>query len=339
MLTCDDFCSYPACCVLKGPPLVYPDRDTHITTSSFIADLHSRIPSICGEKISFSSNAYNVANALHPASCSDTGMQQLGACSPSVSNPSLSILDRQSFANTSNPLNTSSNPSPSNPSLSTLSNPTPSKSSLSNPLLSTLSNQPLHTLSNLSDRPVGSENIDPFSSHATTPAQDGGVKSSKTATKRAALSLSGRSKQVTPVDKKFRSSSSFEGAPNPDLVSQTVPDMHHNSLSSQVDNEVSLHPRQGHCEPSASSAVAALPTLSTLPSDNARVPGHIMFKVEKSKVGDLKKWLQDKGHRNLSKKRKDDLIQMVAVCIRNTGSAYPWIDITSCMLINCTMSN
>lgn len=63
--------SYPGCCVLKAPPLVYQDRDTHVTTAAFIADLHSRMPSICGEKTTFSSTrAYNTVSMLSAASCS-----------------------------------------------------------------------------------------------------------------------------------------------------------------------------------------------------------------------------------------------------------------------------
>lgn len=62
--------SYPGCCVLKATPLVYQDRDTHVTASTFIADLHSRMPGICGEKTTFSTRAYNTVSTLSSASCS-----------------------------------------------------------------------------------------------------------------------------------------------------------------------------------------------------------------------------------------------------------------------------
>lgn len=65
--------------MLKAPPLVYQERDTHITTAALISDLHSRMPSICGEKTTFSTSAYNAVSTLtSAASCS--ALQHPGVC-------------------------------------------------------------------------------------------------------------------------------------------------------------------------------------------------------------------------------------------------------------------
>ena len=64
------FHSYPACCVLKCSPLVYPERDTHLITAAFISDIHSRMPSICGQKVTFSTTSFHTTSELNPASSS-----------------------------------------------------------------------------------------------------------------------------------------------------------------------------------------------------------------------------------------------------------------------------
>ncbi len=56
--------------MLKASPLVYPERDTHLVTASFISDIHSRMQSICGEKITFSTQAFHATSDLNPASSS-----------------------------------------------------------------------------------------------------------------------------------------------------------------------------------------------------------------------------------------------------------------------------
>lgn len=41
----------------RSHPLVFPSRDTDTVASAFVADLHARMPSLCGEPIRFSSKA------------------------------------------------------------------------------------------------------------------------------------------------------------------------------------------------------------------------------------------------------------------------------------------
>jgi hypothetical protein len=49
----------------------------------------------------------------------------------------------------------------------------------------------------------------------------------------------------------------------------------------------------------------------------------LLPKIEKSKVGELKKWLQERGVKNLSKKKKNDLVSMVALYAKSAGCIYP----------------
>ena len=59
--------SYPGCCVLKCPPTVSSSRDASAVASSFIADVHARMPSLCGEPIRYSSKALTPFTHLQPA--------------------------------------------------------------------------------------------------------------------------------------------------------------------------------------------------------------------------------------------------------------------------------
>ena len=40
--------SYPGCCVIKGRPLVIPSNCVHESGETFINDIHTRVPTICG---------------------------------------------------------------------------------------------------------------------------------------------------------------------------------------------------------------------------------------------------------------------------------------------------
>lgn len=64
------FCSYPGCCVLKSPPLVSSSRDSRSVQSSFIADLHSRMPTLCGDAIRYSNKALTPFSNLQTAALS-----------------------------------------------------------------------------------------------------------------------------------------------------------------------------------------------------------------------------------------------------------------------------
>ena len=51
----------------KAYPLVFPSKDTEVVASSFVADLHARMPSICGEPLRYSSKALMPFAQLHSA--------------------------------------------------------------------------------------------------------------------------------------------------------------------------------------------------------------------------------------------------------------------------------
>jgi len=100
------FChSYPGCCVCKAHPLVFPSKDTDVVASAFIADIHARVPSICGEPVRFSSKALTPFAQLHLA----TSYQALSNARPapmksSMQPPGVSVPFRQT------PISSSSNP-------------------------------------------------------------------------------------------------------------------------------------------------------------------------------------------------------------------------------------
>lgn len=100
------FChSYPGCCVCKAHPLVFPSKDTDMVASAFIADIHARMPSICGEPVRFSSKALTPFAQLHLA----TSYQALSNARPapmksSMRPPGVSVPFRQT------PISSSSNP-------------------------------------------------------------------------------------------------------------------------------------------------------------------------------------------------------------------------------------
>ena len=45
--------SYPGCCVAKTMPVAIPSKDTDSIVMSFISDVHSRMPYLCGSSIKF----------------------------------------------------------------------------------------------------------------------------------------------------------------------------------------------------------------------------------------------------------------------------------------------
>lgn len=47
---------------------MYPERDTHTTVSSFVNDLHTRMPSICGERVTFATRDLDAMSILNPTS-------------------------------------------------------------------------------------------------------------------------------------------------------------------------------------------------------------------------------------------------------------------------------
>lgn len=51
----------------KAYPLVFPSKDTEVVASAFVADLHARMPSICGEPLRYSSKALMPFAQLHSA--------------------------------------------------------------------------------------------------------------------------------------------------------------------------------------------------------------------------------------------------------------------------------
>ncbi len=60
--------SYPGCCVSRSHPMVYPCRDSQTVASAFIADIHARVPTVCGEPVKFGSTALTPFADLHTAS-------------------------------------------------------------------------------------------------------------------------------------------------------------------------------------------------------------------------------------------------------------------------------
>ena len=51
----------------KAYPLAFPSKDTEVVASAFVADLHARMPSICGEPLRYSSKALMPFAQLHSA--------------------------------------------------------------------------------------------------------------------------------------------------------------------------------------------------------------------------------------------------------------------------------
>ena len=64
IITSSAHCSYPGCCVATGTPVVCPARDADHVTTSFINDIHSRMPSLCGDRVVYSSRPLIPINAL-----------------------------------------------------------------------------------------------------------------------------------------------------------------------------------------------------------------------------------------------------------------------------------
>ncbi len=58
--------SYPGSCVYKSKPIHFPSRDTDRVASAFIADLHARLPSVCGDQVRYSSQALTPFANLQP---------------------------------------------------------------------------------------------------------------------------------------------------------------------------------------------------------------------------------------------------------------------------------
>lgn len=61
------FTSYPGCCVFKANPTSYPSREADSVTAAFIADIHARVPTICGSPVWYSSKALTPLAVLQPA--------------------------------------------------------------------------------------------------------------------------------------------------------------------------------------------------------------------------------------------------------------------------------
>ena len=69
--------SYPGCCVLKCPPTASSSRDSRAVATSFITDLHSRMPSLCGETIRYSGKALTPCPSLSTAALSGAAYPNL----------------------------------------------------------------------------------------------------------------------------------------------------------------------------------------------------------------------------------------------------------------------
>ena len=65
LLSCTLF-SYPGCCVLKAHPTSYPSREADAVTTAFIADIHSRLPALCGTALRYSSKSFTPTVGLLP---------------------------------------------------------------------------------------------------------------------------------------------------------------------------------------------------------------------------------------------------------------------------------
>ena len=59
--------SYPGCCVFKTLPTSFPSREADNVTTAFIADIHARVPTICGTAVKYSGKALTPLAALQPA--------------------------------------------------------------------------------------------------------------------------------------------------------------------------------------------------------------------------------------------------------------------------------
>ena len=57
--------SYPGCCVTTGRPVVCLSKDSDLITANLINDIHSRMPSLCGERIQFSKKPLAPSTVLH----------------------------------------------------------------------------------------------------------------------------------------------------------------------------------------------------------------------------------------------------------------------------------
>ena len=95
--------SYPGSCVYKSKPIPYPSKDTEIVATSFIADVHARLPAMCGEQVRYSNSALAPSVSLQQA----TGFNTHHA---SLSYPNLKRLPISSSNFTSLPRPSQSQP-------------------------------------------------------------------------------------------------------------------------------------------------------------------------------------------------------------------------------------
>ena len=62
-------CSYPGCCVLQYPPITYKCKDSTAICATFLDCLHSRLPSLCGYPINYTTRllqpSVGLSTALH----------------------------------------------------------------------------------------------------------------------------------------------------------------------------------------------------------------------------------------------------------------------------------
>ena len=91
--------------MLQSAPLVYNDKDTHITATSFVHDLHSRMPTICGTKMAFSPKALSTVSNLNPATSSQPGAGEYANTIP-ASQPTGAVAKDRAML----PVNQSSKP-------------------------------------------------------------------------------------------------------------------------------------------------------------------------------------------------------------------------------------
>ena len=59
--------SYPGSCVYKNKPIHFPSRDTDQVATAFIADLHARLPTVCGDQVRYSSRSLTPYASLQPS--------------------------------------------------------------------------------------------------------------------------------------------------------------------------------------------------------------------------------------------------------------------------------
>lgn len=57
---------YPGCCVAKTLPVTFPSKDIDAVVLSFISDVHSRMPCLCGNSIRFSNKPLIPYAVLRP---------------------------------------------------------------------------------------------------------------------------------------------------------------------------------------------------------------------------------------------------------------------------------